>query len=517
MNLYDRFIYKAGKISYILSAAFLIAALLVNLVPPAPAFASAGAIWTTGTTCIQPDPQDDNLYAVGDTVYIRGSNFEPDSDLVWEITQVSGPDKTLIEDGVGTTDSTGYFCVTSHTILPGESGTFTVDVTATGDTTKNDNYRVNDASSGLTLEKSGLLDLGSNGTLNPGDLINYTLVVTNTGTVNLTDLVVTDVLLGTTVNCGGIPQNEISRLNKNNSTTCTGYYAVTQADIDAGFVYNIASASTGDLIAYGDTTVDLPTSYSISLVKTGVLNGDNIDYTFTVTNTGTGTLTNIVVTDLKLGAGYSCLIASLAPGASDNSCTGSYPYDEADLLAGKVDNTGTATAGIISSNDDETVLFPDVCNNIAGAQLMVPVGLIDDNGACVPEPVPGCMDDTFDNFNPNATVDDGSCANDPIPGCMDDTFDNFNPNATVDDGSCTNDLVDPIPGCTNPAARNFNPAATVDDGSCSYPENKVQVLIPVTGVADGAGRFGSQGLFLASIAFFGFGLVLSGVSRKREE
>jgi hypothetical protein len=33
----------------------------------------------------------------------------------------------------------------------------------------------------------------------------------------------------------------------------------------------------------------------------------------------------------------------------------------------------------------------------------------------------------------------------------------------------------------------------------------------------GSGRFGSQGLFIASIAFFGLGLVLTGVARKREE
>ena len=79
------------------------------------------------------------------------------------------------------------------------------------------------------------------------------------------------------------------------------------------------------------------------------------------------------------------------------------------------------------------------------------------------EGIPGCIDRTANNFNPNATEDDGSCEYD-IPGCTDQAANNFDPEATEDDGSCEYD----VPGCTDQAANNFDPEATEDDGSCEY-------------------------------------------------
>ena len=56
--------------------------------------------------------------------------------------------------------------------------------------------------------------------------------------------------------------------------------------------------------------------------------------------------------------------------------------------------------------------------------------------ACEPEPIRGCMDSTFLNFNPNAQCPD-TCTNDPVYGCTDSTATNYNASATTDDGSCT--------------------------------------------------------------------------------
>ena len=82
-----------------------------------------------------------------------------------------------------------------------------------------------------------------------------------------------------------------------------------------------------------------------------------------------------------------------------------------------------------------------------------------------PPPVPGCMDQSANNYNPLATVNDGTCAYD-VFGCTDPTANNYNQFANVNDGSCDYDIL----GCTNSLAVNYNPQATIDDGSCEYDE-----------------------------------------------
>ena len=107
--------------------------------------------------------------------------------------------------------------------------------------------------------------------------------------------------------------------------------------------------------------------------------------------------------------------------------------------------------------------------------------------------VAGCIDDTANNYNPDANVDDGSCTYDVL-GCTDILAINYNPLANIDDGSCIDPIVgcmipdalnynplanitcEPIIeccifaiyGCTDENANNFNPEANSDDGSCTY-------------------------------------------------
>ena len=49
------------------------------------------------------------------------------------------------------------------------------------------------------------------------------------------------------------------------------------------------------------------------------------------------------------------------------------------------------------------------------------------------------------------------------PGCMDDDYVEYDPNADWDDGSCETLKVF---GCTSPNSINYNPWANTDDGSC---------------------------------------------------
>jgi uncharacterized repeat protein (TIGR01451 family) len=208
----------------------------------------------------------------------------------------------------------------------------------------------------VELVKDGALDLGGDGTANPGDLINYTFVVSNTGNQTLTAVVVSDPLVSPITCPSG---NPIPTLAIGASETCTGSYAITQADIDAGSVPNTATAAGQDPAGTPVTDTDthdepIPQAAAIDLVKDGTLDpgadvvanpGDLINYTFVVSNTGNAALSDVTVSD-PLVSPITCPsgnpIPSLAPGASE-TCTGSYAITQADIDAGSVLNTATAT------------------------------------------------------------------------------------------------------------------------------------------------------------------------------
>jgi uncharacterized repeat protein (TIGR01451 family)/LPXTG-motif cell wall-anchored protein len=87
--------------------------------------------------------------------------------------------------------------------------------------------------------------------------------------------------------------------------------------------------------------------------------GDRIAYTFTAANTGTGTITDLAITDPLAGA-VTCPTTRLAPGESV-ICVAAKPYviTQVDLDAGTVQNqaiaTGTDTHGDpVGSNRGET-------------------------------------------------------------------------------------------------------------------------------------------------------------------
>tara|TARA_R100000908_G_C3753822_1_gene148171 strand:- start:1932 stop:2492 length:561 start_codon:yes stop_codon:yes gene_type:complete len=70
----------------------------------------------------------------------------------------------------------------------------------------------------------------------------------------------------------------------------------------------------------------------------------------------------------------------------------------------------------------------------------------------------GCMDNSYMEYDANATCDNGSCATPIVAGCMTPSAINYNPAANVDDGSC----IGAISGCTDPNATNYNAQANTD-------------------------------------------------------
>ncbi len=90
--------------------------------------------------------------------------------------------------------------------------------------------------------------------------------------------------------------------------------------------------------------------------------GDQISYTFLVTNTGNVTLQVVTITD-PLVTVNGQPITWLEPGSSDNtSFTATYTLTQADIDAGTFTNTATATAGYrdeeYEASDSDTQNFP---------------------------------------------------------------------------------------------------------------------------------------------------------------
>ena len=228
----------------------------------------------------------------------------------------------------------------------------------------------------ITLEKTGVLNDGGDGRADAGDLIDYAFTLTNTGNVTLNNVTLSDPLLDAPN--GTLSGDPIASLTvgARDSATFTGRYTLQQADIDAGRFENTATvsaldplgvlvsdisddpANAADIDPNGDgnpddpTVVTLPQAGAIALEKTGVLNdggdgqadaGDVIDYAFTLTNTGNVTLSEIAVTDTVLG-GVIGTVQGLAAGASDASITGRYTLQQADIDAGRFENTATVSA-----------------------------------------------------------------------------------------------------------------------------------------------------------------------------
>ncbi len=221
----------------------------------------------------------------------------------------------------------------------------------------------------LLLDKtsSAPADLDGNG-VDAGDRITYSFAVTNTGNVRAASLAVADPLL-TNVTCNA------TTLAPGASTTCTGTYLLTQADVDDGTRSNTARATANDpqgnpVTSNPDSTTQTWTADAALQLQKSASNpvdvdgngridaGDRITYTFRVTNTGDVTMRNIAVTD-PLVSGIACTPATLAPGEQVVCTAAPYTITQGDMNAGAVNNTAAAGGtrpggGAVPSNSSST-------------------------------------------------------------------------------------------------------------------------------------------------------------------
>ena len=209
----------------------------------------------------------------------------------------------------------------------------------------------------MSLTKTALLvDTNNDGLAQAGETIDYSFSLTNTGNLTLSTVTISDPLMTVTGSLANLT------VGSTDNSTFTGTYILSQADIDAGFVSNVATANASDPASAAVSVqsnngsaliVNLTTTATINLQKFATFVdsnldgyaqvGETIDYTFTVTNTGTTTLSNISLNDPLIATPGN--IASLAPQASDNSTfSGTYTLTQLDIDNALVSNLATVSA-----------------------------------------------------------------------------------------------------------------------------------------------------------------------------
>jgi uncharacterized repeat protein (TIGR01451 family) len=339
----------------------------------------------------------------GNTATTSGTATGVQAATAGPVVARAGTTYTFTETGAGTTDLEHYGsewrCVDQAAdnaeVASGSGTTFTL-TPASGQAilcTFTNDYP---AIPGIDVDKTGVLDTGANGVADVGDIINYTIRVTNTGNVTLSNVRVTEEELVppgsvpglSAIVCPPAPNNVIPTLEPDEEVECFATYAVTQADIDLGFVPNFATATgtppQGPDVTDGDReTVPITPAPELDVEKTGVLDdannnetpdvGETINYTIRVTNTGNVTLRNVRVTEEELvppGSvpGLSAIVCPPAPNnviptlevGQEVDCFATYAVTQADVDVGFVHNFATATGTPpqgpdVTEGDDETV------------------------------------------------------------------------------------------------------------------------------------------------------------------
>jgi len=173
-----------------------------------------------------------------------------------------------------------------------------------------------------------------------GDNITYTYTVSNSSNVTVDNISLVDDKIGT-IDLGGQTSLSIGE-----NITATATYTVAETDLPGPLVNTATISGTdpdGNPITDNVTaSVELAYAPSIQVTKTAnptsASPGENITYTYTITNNGNITIDNLSLQDNKLGA-ISLSDITLAPG-ENITATATYTVTISDL-PGPIINTAT--------------------------------------------------------------------------------------------------------------------------------------------------------------------------------
>jgi uncharacterized repeat protein (TIGR01451 family) len=266
----------------------------------------------------------------------------------------------------GSTTAVPGFQLDTATVI---ASTTDANGTTIGSNSDSANYTGEVQNPDLSIVKmvTSVTDTNNDNLVDAGDVINYSIVVTNTGNVTLTGVSVTDPLTGGTLSSG-----VTLAVGPAGTETITTSYTIQQADInnhgvvgiidttDDDKITNTATASS-DQTQPQDSSVDQPIDYKpdLSIVKsvesvTDTNNdnlvdaGDVINYSIVVTNTGDVTLTGVSVTDPLTGGTLSSGVTLAVGPTGTETLTTSYTIQQADI-----NNHGVV--GIIDTTDDDKI------------------------------------------------------------------------------------------------------------------------------------------------------------------
>ncbi|WP_281848057.1 DUF7507 domain-containing protein, partial [Olleya namhaensis] len=179
---------------------------------------------------------------------------------------------------------------------------------------------------GLNIVKSAAIANGE-ACLVVGSEVTYTFTVTNTGTVSVNSITITDALLGGDITADLVLAGDTNTNGVIEPTETWIYtannYTVTQADVDAGIITNTVTVDGIEILGNTDVTATdtyvidqnntevtfcTPTN-GLNIVKSAAIAngeaclvvGSEVTYTFTVTNTGTVSINTVTITDALLG------------------------------------------------------------------------------------------------------------------------------------------------------------------------------------------------------------------------
>jgi len=306
---------------------------------------------TTGPTTLVPGAAGSDSFVLGEVATPGSGTALSDYSRSWACLNANGSSSTALPTGVGTHVSVAP--------VPGDDITCTITNTAIQEP---------------AIELAKTVDATK---LMAGRTLTYTFTATNTGNNTLSHVVI-----GEDSFTGSGPVSALSCTPSQPATlapaarlVCTATYTVTPADVAAGEVDNVASATGADpagtvVTDQDDATVPATSVAGLEIHKrvasiadvnrNGSTDlGDEINFSFEVTNTGNLALTKVGVSDPLVGA-VICDRTTLAARAVMR-CEPHAPYaiSQADVDAGVVHNAATASGTppsgtIVTSSPGET-------------------------------------------------------------------------------------------------------------------------------------------------------------------